>query len=117
MLLLPFALLVFGSLGTALGRGDHALVVELEEDISPVTARFLARSLEAAERDGAEIVVVQLDTPGGLLSSTRDMVATILNSPVPVAVYVSPRGARAASAGTFITAAGHFAVIGRKSVV
>ena len=111
LLLLPFACLVLGSLGTALGRGDHALVVEMEEVISPVTARFLARSVEAAERDGAEIVVVRLDTPGGLLTSTRDMVSAILNSPVPVAVYVAPGGAQAASAGTFIAAAGHFAVM------
>ena len=89
----------------------HVALVEIDGAIDPVSARFLARSLDKAESEGAQMVVIQLDTPGGLLSSTRDMVEEILQGGIPVAVYVSPQGAHAASAGTFITAAANFAVM------
>lgn len=70
-----------------------------------MTARYIQRALEAADRGGVEVVVIRLDTPGGLLDATRDIVRDILDSRVPVVVYVAPPGARAASAGTFIAAA------------
>jgi membrane-bound serine protease (ClpP class) len=98
-------------------------VVELDGTIDNVTARFLSRALRQAGDDGAELVVVRLDTPGGLVSAMRDMVSDIFESRVPVVVYVAPEGARAASAGTFITAAGGVAAmapatnIGAASVV
>ncbi|MGF1580319.1 MAG: nodulation protein NfeD [Gemmataceae bacterium] len=79
--------------------------------ISPATARFLARVLRQARDENAECVVLVLDTPGGLLDSTRTIVKDILASPVPVVVYVAPRGARAASAGVFITLASHVAAM------
>ena len=112
LLALWLACIVAGIGGQVVGQsGGHAAVIELDGIINPVTDRFLTRGLEKAARDGAVVVVVQLDTPGGLLSSTRDMVEELFASSVPVAVYVAPSGARAASAGTFITAAAHFAVM------
>ena len=86
--------------------GDHvAMVVELDGAIDNVSARYIKRSLERAATDGVGVVIIQLDTPGGLLDSTRDIVTDIFASPVPVVVYVAPEGAQAASAGTFVAAA------------
>ena len=91
---------------------DHYVaLVDINGAIDPVNARFLSRTLDKAESEGAQMVVIRLDTPGGLLSSTRDMVEAILEARVPVAVYVAPQGAHAASAGTFITAAANLAVM------
>jgi membrane-bound serine protease (ClpP class) len=96
----------------ALAAPPRVVTVRLDnEAITPVTARFLARTLRAAARDGAECVVVILDTPGGLVESTREAVKEILGSQVPVVVYVAPAGARAASAGVFITMAAHVAAM------
>ena len=92
---------------TAEAQAPHGVVVEIDEPIQPSTARFLERVVNDAEEDGARFVVIRLDTPGGLYDSTRDIVETILESTVPVIVYVSPSGAQAASAGTFIATAGH----------
>ena len=92
-------------------QGPHVLVIEVDGVINPVKQRFISRAIDKAVEDQAELLVIQLDTPGGLLSSTRDIVEQLLAAPIPVAVFVSPRGARAGSAGTFITAAGHFAVM------
>ena len=105
-------LLIFvGIAGTALSQAREAHVVEVDGIISPITDRYITRALEEAERSSAEAVVITLDTPGGLLSATRDITETLLSAPVPVIVYVSPQGAHAASAGTFITAAGHIAAM------
>jgi len=107
------ATLVVGIAGQVLvqSQGRHADLVELDSIIHPISARYLARAIDEAAAGGAEVVVVAIDTPGGLLTSTREMVASIFASPVPVIVFVSPMGARAASAGTFITAAGHVAAM------
>ncbi len=109
-------MLFTGILGPVLARAQdpnspHALVMTVDGIINHVKERFIARAIEQAQEDGAALLIIQLDTPGGLLSSTRDIVELLLESPVPVAVFVSPRGARAGSAGTFITAAGNFAVM------
>lgn len=80
-------------------------VVELDSSIDIVSARYLKRVIDNANADNIELIVIELDTPGGTLSSTRDMVTAILESEVPVVVFVSPEGAQAASAGTFISAA------------
>ena len=88
----------------SLDRGDGVYLIQLDRAIDPVSERYLARELDAAQEQFALVVIV-LDTPGGLLDSTRSMVNAILESRVPIAVYVSPSGAHAASAGTFIGAA------------
>jgi membrane-bound serine protease (ClpP class) len=87
------------------------MIIELEGAIGPATATFLNRGLEKAEDRGAVLVIIRLDTPGGLASSMRTMVKGILNSRVPVVVYVSPQGAGAASAGVMVTVAAHVAAM------
>ena len=77
-------------------------VIELDNDINPVTADFVVDELENANRSAADAVVIELDTPGGLSTSMNEIVKTILASKKPVIVYVSPEGARAASAGVWI---------------
>ena len=112
---LSFALIAVGFGGAMLSfwvssveaQAPHAVVVEIDEPIQPSTAGFLERVVKDAEDGGARFVVIRLDTPGGLYDSTRDIVETILESEIPVIVYVSPSGAQAASAGTFIATAGH----------
>ncbi len=79
--------------------------------IDPVSAGYLSRALDVAADREAALVLVLLDTPGGLLDSTREMVEAIFASPIPVAVYTWPSGAQAASAGTFVLAAGHVAAM------
>ena len=81
------------------------VVVDLSSPIDKVSARFLSRALGQAAHEHARLVVVRIDTPGGLLDATRDMVGDIFSSRVPVVSYVAPAGARAASAGTFIAEA------------
>ena len=82
-----------------------------DQPITPVTARFIERGIEQAEEMGARALIIRLDTPGGLMESTQDIVKDIIASRVPVAVYVSPSGARAASAGVFITLSAHVAAM------
>ena len=85
--------------------GHKAAIIELDGIITPVTQRYLENSLETAEDVGSEFAVIKLNTPGGLLDATRAMVGSIIESSVPIVVYVAPSGAQAASAGTFIAAA------------
>lgn len=92
-------------------QSPSVLLIKVDGVINGVKERFISRAIDKAVDEGATLVVIELDTPGGLLSSTRKIVEELLEAPLPVAVYVSPRGARAGSAGTFITAAGHFAVM------
>ena len=77
--------------------------------INPVTDEYIASAIDQAENDGAECLIIQLDTPGGLLESTRRIVKNIMNANVPVVVYIAPQGSRAGSAGVFITLAAHVA--------
>ena len=103
--------LALGLGGVAQAQTPHAALIDMDGVISPAMARYLDRSLAQAAEDGAVLAIVRLDTPGGRLDATRDMVGTLLEAPLPVVVYVAPAGARAASAGTFIAAAAHFAVM------
>ena len=89
----------------------HVDVLLVEGVINPVVVEYMLESIKRGEDEGAVAVIFQLDTPGGLVESTRLIVKAILNAQVPVVVYVSPSGARAASAGTFITMAGHIAAM------
>lgn len=86
-------------------------VVELEGAIGPASADYFMRALEQGGEDGIDLLVLRLDTPGGLDKSMRDMIKAILASPVPVATYVAPNGSRAASAGTYIMYASHIAAM------
>ena len=106
-------LLLAGLAGPLLAQPapGHVLTMNVDGVINPVKERYIGRAIEQAVEESAALLVIQLDTPGGLLSSTREIVELLLESPVPVAVYVSPSGARAGSAGTFITAAANFAVM------
>jgi membrane-bound serine protease (ClpP class) len=88
-----------------------ALLLEIRDAIGPATSDFFVRTLERAAERQTRLVIVQMDTPGGLDSSMRDMIRAILASPVPVAIYVSPSGARAASAGTYLLYASHIAAM------
>jgi membrane-bound serine protease (ClpP class) len=90
---------------------SRALVVNIEGGIGPAVTMYVEEGLEAARAAGNAMLVLRMNTPGGLDSSTRDIIRTILASDVPVATYVSPSGARAASAGTYILYASHVAAM------
>jgi len=90
---------------------SHALVVEVKDAIGPATKEHFLAGLARAEEQGAQLVVLVLDTPGGLDAAMRDMIQGILNSRIPVATFVAPSGARAASAGTYILYASHVAAM------
>ena len=105
---------LLGLAGLALAQereGPTALVADVDGIINPISQRYITRTVEKGEDEAAEVVIILLNTPGGLLSSTREIYESLLNATVPTVVYVSPAGAQAASAGTFITAAAHVAVM------
>jgi membrane-bound serine protease (ClpP class) len=98
------------ALATAAGA-QTVTTLEVDGVISPITVRLVSAAIERTRADGAAALVILLDTPGGLERSMRSIVREMLNAPVPVVVYVAPTGARAASAGAFITIAAHVAAM------
>jgi len=108
-LVLLFALLVVPAVASA--APVPVATIEIEGVISPVTLRLVGIAIDRAQAERAQALVIQLDTPGGLERSMRAIVQRMMNAEVPVVVYVAPTGARAASAGVFITMAAHVAAM------
>jgi len=108
---LLFGTPVWGQNTQATVPGRFATLIELNGAIGPAMGRYVVSSLTEADRRHSTLVVLQIDTPGGLDASMRDIIKAILASPVPVVSYVAPGGARAASAGTYILYASHLAAM------
>ncbi|HIF25534.1 MAG TPA: nodulation protein NfeD [Micavibrio sp.] len=112
-LFIYLALIIIGLCSTLLNtpnaqdNGGHVMVMTMEGAIGPAFSGYLETGIARAEAENAQAIIIELNTPGGLLSSTRDMVSDIVESPVPVIVWTTPSGAHAASAGTFIMYAAH----------
>ena len=108
-----FAGLILAGMASLSARAQESrvMLVEVDGPITPVIADYVAGAVADAERDGFHLLIITLDTPGGLDVSMREIVQSLLNATIPTAVYVSPEGARAASAGTFITMAANLAAM------
>ena len=116
LLVLGLFLLVFQPVA-AQGDTPLVLVLNAEGAVAPAMQEYVERGLDLAERRGADLVVLQLDTPGGSISTMKTIVQAIRDSRIPVVVYVAPRGAQAASAGTVITLAGHAAAMAPETII
>ena len=109
LLVIPVVGLVWGGAVSAANPDIH--VLRVEGTIVPAVYNYINRGISQAEEEGAAVCIIELNTPGGLLDSTDKIVTRIMNADVPVVVYVAPKGAWAASAGTFITLSAHIAAM------
>lgn len=109
---LPIAVFCMVLFAAASGQAAPRInQITVDGSINPASADYIIHAIERSEADGAEALLIELDTPGGLVSSTQDIIKAMLNAGVPTIVYVTPRGAWAASAGTMITIAGNIAAM------
>lgn len=105
-----FCLFLFSALSHSNDRRAYSITLS-DDIINPVSAEYISKAIEKANEDGAEFLIIKLDTPGGLLTSTRQIVKKMMSSNVPIIVYVAPSGSRAGSAGVFITLAANIAAM------
>ena len=117
LLILIGLLLVVSITVRAQTAGSRIDVLTVKGTINPVLTDYISRGIDQAEETGAHAVIIQMDTPGGLDTAMRDIIQAIINAKVPVVVYVSPAGARAASAGAYITLAAHVAVMAPNTAI
>jgi membrane-bound serine protease (ClpP class) len=108
---LTVALLISLSAAGGLRAGENVLLIRVDGAISPASAEYIVNSVELAEKEHVSALVIEMNTPGGLLESTRRIVQSILGSSVPVIVYIYPAGSRAGSAGVFITLSANIAAM------
>jgi membrane-bound serine protease (ClpP class) len=117
ILLLAVSLLAVSLAASVQAQTPTVDVITIKGTINPVLVDYVERGIKQAEDDGARALIIRIDTPGGLDTAMRDIVQLIVNSYVPVVVYVSPSGARAASAGVFITMAAHIAAMAPNTAI
>ncbi len=103
--------LAAGAQEAAAPRSGHVNVARISGSINPASSDYLQKAIAQSEEEGAAALLIELDTPGGLVASTKDIIQAMLNARVPIIVYVAPQGAWAGSAGTFITMAAHVAAM------
>lgn len=108
---LAFALLASLPVAGLASGGSRVIAINVDNVIHPITVEILAHGIEQAKRERAELLLIRLNTPGGLLEATRQMIEKIVASPVPVVTFVTPGGGRAASAGFFLLEAGDLAAM------
>ncbi len=115
-LLWMIALLLMGLPG-AQAQARHVDLIVVKDAITTPVYNYIQRSIQLAETDGAEALIIQLDTPGGLVLATQEIIQAMSQSRVPIIVYIAPRGAMAASAGTLITLAAHASAMAPGTVI
>lgn len=117
LILVAVLLLAVSSIANVMAAGPSVDVITIKGTINPVLVDYVKQGIDHAEESGAQALIIQLDTPGGLDQAMRDIVQLIVSSRVPVVVYVSPSGARAASAGVFITMSAHVAAMAPNTAI